>query len=161
MKLWTLIRAIVSKPGVQQDRRENTQRTKTNSARPPPAGNRQTVSRLAKPRDGFGREIIYWKPHPGNHSRWSSGLPHLPNLEWAVLDKEILEFDLPAFKKFPSFNLLYSTGGLCSMLCGSLDGKGVWGRMDTCMCMAESLHCSHETVTMMLTEYTLIENKKV
>ena len=34
---------------------------------------------------------------------------------------------------------------LCSMLCGSLDG--VWGRMDTCTCMAESLHCSPETLT--------------
>ena len=28
----------------------------------------------------------------------------------------------------------------CSMLYGSLDGSGVWGRMDTCICMAESLH---------------------
>ena len=27
---------------------------------------------------------------------------------------------------------------LCSMSCGSLDGRGVWGRMDPCMCMAES-----------------------
>ena len=27
---------------------------------------------------------------------------------------------------------------LYSMLCGSLDGRGVWGRTDTCM--AESLH---------------------
>ena len=35
---------------------------------------------------------------------------------------------------------------LCSMLCGSLDGRGVWGRMDTCMYMAESLCCSHETI---------------
>ena len=26
---------------------------------------------------------------------------------------------------------------LCSMLCGSLDGRGVWGEIDTCMCMAE------------------------
>ena len=34
---------------------------------------------------------------------------------------------------------------LCSVLCGSLDG--VWGRMDTCTCMAESLHCSPETLT--------------
>ena len=25
---------------------------------------------------------------------------------------------------------------LCSMLCGSLDERGVWGRMDTCICMA-------------------------
>ena len=28
---------------------------------------------------------------------------------------------------------------LWSMLCCSLDGRGVWGRMDTCICMAESL----------------------
>ena len=34
---------------------------------------------------------------------------------------------------------------LCSMLCGSLDGRGVWGRMDTCVCMTESLCCSPET----------------
>jgi len=26
---------------------------------------------------------------------------------------------------------------LCSMLCGSLDGRGVWGRMDTCIHMTE------------------------
>ena len=25
---------------------------------------------------------------------------------------------------------------LCSGICGSLDGRGVWGRMDTCVCMA-------------------------
>ena len=28
---------------------------------------------------------------------------------------------------------------LCSMSCGSLDGRGVWGGMDTCVCVAESL----------------------
>ena len=28
---------------------------------------------------------------------------------------------------------------LCSVLCGSLDGRGVSGRTDTCVCMAESL----------------------
>ena len=33
------------------------------------------------------------------------------------------------------------------MLCGSLDRKGVWRRMDTCIYMAESLHCSPETIT--------------
>ena len=31
---------------------------------------------------------------------------------------------------------------LCWMLCGSLDGRGVLGRTDICICMAESLHCS-------------------
>ena len=34
---------------------------------------------------------------------------------------------------------------LCSMLCGSLDGRGIWGRMETCIRTAESLRCSPET----------------
>jgi len=46
---------------------------------------------------------------------------------------------------------------LCSMLCGSLEGKG---RMDTCMCMAESLWCAPETITTSLIGYTPILNKK-
>ena len=47
------------------------------------------------------------------------------------------------------------------MLCGSLDGRGVWGRMDTCIFMAESLHCSPETITALLIDYTPIQNKKL
>ena len=43
---------------------------------------------------------------------------------------------------------------LCSMLCGSLDGSGVWERLDTWMCMAESIHCSPETITTLLISYT-------
>ena len=42
---------------------------------------------------------------------------------------------------------------LCSMLCGSLDGRGVWGRMHTCICMAESLLCSPKTITTLLISY--------
>ena len=49
---------------------------------------------------------------------------------------------------------------LCSMLCGSLDGRGVWGKMDTCICMAESLFCPPETITTWLISYTPIQNKK-
>ena len=30
--------------------------------------------------------------------------------------------------------------GLCPMWCGSLDGRGVWGRVDTCICMADAVH---------------------
>ncbi len=41
------------------------------------------------------------------------------------------------------------------------DGRGVWGRMDTCVCTAESLHCLSETITTLLIGYTLIENKKL
>ena len=39
---------------------------------------------------------------------------------------------------------------LSSVIYSSLDGMGVWGRMDTCVCMAESLHCSPETPTTLL-----------
>ena len=41
----------------------------------------------------------------------------------------------------------------CSMLCASLDGRGVWGRMDTYICTAESLPCSPETIKSFLIGY--------
>ena len=43
------------------------------------------------------------------------------------------------------------------MLHGSLEGKGAWGRMDTCICMAESLPFSPETT--LLIGYAPIQNK--
>ena len=42
----------------------------------------------------------------------------------------------------------------------SLDGRGVWRRMDACICMAESLHCSSEAITVLLISCTPIVNKK-
>ena len=39
--------------------------------------------------------------------------------------------------------------------------EGVWGRMDTCICVAESLHCLPETKTALLIGYTPIQNKNV
>ena len=36
-----------------------------------------------------------------------------------------------------------------------------WGKMDTCVYMAESLHYWPETTTTLLTGYTLIQNKKL
>ena len=44
---------------------------------------------------------------------------------------------------------------LCSMLCGRLAGRGVWGRMDTCIYMTES-----ETITTLLIGYTPKQNKE-
>ena len=44
----------------------------------------------------------------------------------------------------------------CSMLCGSPDGRRVQGRMDTCICMTESLCCQSETITTLLIDYTAI-----
>ena len=50
---------------------------------------------------------------------------------------------------------------LRSMFCGSLEGRGVWGRINTCICMAESLHWSPGTITVLLIGYTPIQNKKL
>ena len=47
---------------------------------------------------------------------------------------------------------------LCSMSGGSLDGRRAWGRMDACICLAESLRCSPETITTLLISYTPIQN---
>ena len=49
-------------------------------------------------------------------------------------------YTLLYFKMVTSKVLLYAT----STLCGSLDGREVWGRMDTCIYMAQSLCCSPE-----------------
>ena len=35
------------------------------------------------------------------------------------------------------------------MICGSLDGRGLWGRMDTCVYMAESLFWPSEIITIL------------
>ena len=39
------------------------------------------------------------------------------------------------------------------MLCGSMDGRGACRRMDTCVCVAESLCCPPETTVTVLTGY--------
>lgn len=41
----------------------------------------------------------------------------------------------------------------------SLDGRGVWGRTDTSVCMAESLCHSPETITLLIS-YIPMQNKK-
>ena len=39
---------------------------------------------------------------------------------------------------------------------GSLDGRGAWGSMDTCACMAEAFWCFPEMITTLLIGYTPI-----
>ena len=46
-----------------------------------------------------------------------------------------------------------------AMLCGSLDRREVCGRLDTCICMAESLCCLPETVTALLS--AILQYKKL
>ena len=49
---------------------------------------------------------------------------------------------------------------LCSVSCTSLDGRGAWRRMDSCICMAESLCYLPETITAWLISYIPTQNKK-
>ena len=44
--------------------------------------------------------------------------------------------------------------GNSSVLCGSLDRRGVCGRRDICVCMAEFLRCPLETITTLVINYT-------
>lgn len=48
---------------------------------------------------------------------------------------------------------------LCSMFCGSLDGRGIWRRMDTYIRMAKSLRGPPEAITFLF-GYTPVQNKK-
>ena len=47
------------------------------------------------------------------------------------------------------------------MLCGSLDGRGVWERMNTFTHMAEPLHHEPESITTLLTVYSPVQKKTV
>ena len=58
-------------------------------------------------------------------------------------------------------DLLGSTWNPCSMLCGSLDGKGVWERMDTCIGKAESLYYSPGIITTWFVNWIYPNTKKV
>ena len=63
------------------------------------------------------------------------------------------------FKKDNQQGPTVQHGELGSMLCDILDGRRVREKMDTHICMAESLHCSLETTTTQLIGYTPIQNK--
>ena len=49
---------------------------------------------------------------------------------------------------------------LCPMLHASLDGRSIWGRMDTCTYMGVFLCCLPEIITTLLISYTPIYKKK-
>ena len=67
-------------------------------------------------------------------------------------------YTLLHFKWITNKDLLLNYREFCSMLCGSLDGRGVWGRIDTCICVAESLHSSPKTTTALLIGGTVVKN---
>ena len=65
------------------------------------------------------------------------------------MDKYILLY----LKWITNKDLLYSIANCVQCYEAAWMG-GVWGRMDTCICMAESLCYSPETITTLLISYT-------
>ena len=66
------------------------------------------------------------------------------------------------YSKWPTNkDILYSTGNSAQSYVAAWEGGGPWRRVDTWICMAESLCCSSETITTLLTGYTPIQNKKL
>ena len=49
---------------------------------------------------------------------------------------------------------------MCSVLCGDLNGKEIQKRGDMCIHIADSFHCTVETNTTLLNNYTSIWKKK-
>ena len=45
-------------------------------------------------------------------------------------------------------------------VCGRLDGRGAWGRMDPCTCMTESLPCLPETITTVFVNWLYLNTKE-
>ena len=63
-------------------------------------------------------------------------------------------YTLLYLKRIASKVVLCSTGNSAQCYVAALDERGVWGRMDTCIRMAESLHCPPETITTLFISYT-------
>ena len=80
---------------------------------------------LSKKCSGISLVVQWLRRHAPNAGRLGS----IPGMHM---------YSLLYLKWITNKDLLFSTGN-CSMLCGSLDGRGVWGRVDICICMAESL----------------------
>ena len=70
------------------------------------------------------------------------------------------EYTLPYLKWITNKVLPYTTAGStvqnCVCICGRLDGKGLGGRTDARICMAESPSCLPGTTTTLLIHYTPI-----
>ena len=69
-------------------------------------------------------------------------------------------YTLQYLKQIANKVLLYGTWSSAQCYAEAQMRRGVWRRMDTCICMAES-HCwAPETITTLLIGYTPIENKE-
>lgn len=94
------------------------------------------------------RTCEMWKSLSWKITGSESGSNHHPALVWTHMIEGTDEW-----RKLPQGDKIlkkpYGHMGLSSVLYSSLDGRGVWGRMDACMWMTGSLCWSPETITIL------------
>ena len=111
---------------------------------------------------GFNPWLGYWNWHSQKKRAVSSfgpGVRVRKRQGPAFKDHEIY-IDLPQAEKNLKLQISDVSRELCSVLCGRVDGRGLWGRMDTCICMAESLCYLSAAITRLLIGYTPVQHKK-
>ena len=81
--------------------------------------------------------------------------------EWVVRDFGKVMYTLLYLKWITNKDLLCSTWNSAQCYVPAWMGRVVWWRIDTCICMAESLHFSPETTKTLLTSHTPSQNKKL
>ena len=77
--------------------------------------------------------------------------------EGIVKDFGKVMYTMLYLKQITNKNLLYTHGTLLNVMCQP-GQRGIRGRMDICIHMAEFLHCSPETITILLIGYIPIQN---
>ena len=101
---------------------------------------------------------VFLPGNPMNRGAWWATVHNVAK-SWSWLKR----FSMHAYTKYNNLKYTDNQQGptvehmeLCWTLCGSLDGRGVWGRMDIRICMPEALHCSPEAITTLSIGYTPI-----
>ena len=77
-----------------------------------------------------------------------------------TLYRSIHVYTLLYLKWITNKDLLYRASNSAQCYVAAWMGEGIWGRMDICVCMAESRCSSPETITTRLMGYTSIQNQK-
>ena len=104
-------------------------------------------------------KILYDIPYIISKKKWYKwsyfqNKKRLTDLERIVREFRMVMYTLLYLKWITNKDLLIAHGSLLNVMCRQPGWeKGFWGRMDTCICMAESLPCSLETKTTLLISY--------
>ena len=120
----------------------------TKAHKPSPAAG---VSPFSEPLPGALPPLLACGENPGRHGSHVRRLSRTSGLDWGGHVATVTPIRIP---DAPGNWELRSEDGWSKP---GWDGVG-WGKMDTCLCLAESLHCSPQAIATLLISYTQIQN---